>query len=129
MARVLTASNARHHTSASDDGAAAWLSASTTIIRRYQTRNTGKDLGLAANATSIAASPQDVWGESYENLRAVKASPPKDINAGSIQLMREYDPNSVFDKFHPIQPIRSKSKAPQQTGSGDNGHLRVRDSL
>lgn len=57
----------------------------------------------------------------------------EDINAGSIQLMgciqTKYDPNSVFDKFHPIQPILSKSEAPQQTGSGENGHLRVRGSL
>lgn len=84
----LTASNTiRHHTSASDQGAAAWLSSSTSIIRRYQTRNTGKDLGLAANATSIPASPQDVWGKSYEKLRVVKARLFKQINAHGLQLI------------------------------------------
>ncbi|KAL2275238.1 hypothetical protein FJTKL_02182 [Diaporthe vaccinii] len=104
----------QHHTSASDQGAASSLNSSTSIIRRHQTRNTGKDLGLAANATSIPANPRDVWGKSYERLRVVKT---------------KYDPNSVFNKFHPIEPTHSKSKISQQPEVGENGRLHVRESL
>lgn len=84
----LTASTARHHTSARDQGAAAWLNASTSIIRRYEVRNTGQDLGLAANATSITAQPQDVWGDSYQRLRVVKASQPKPIKEEQLPANR-----------------------------------------
>lgn len=129
----LTAGYSRHHTSASDQEATAWLHASTSIIRRYQTRNGGKDLGLAANATSISASPQDVWGKSYENLRTIKASLLELINTNNIQLIwfaqKKYDPNSVFNKFHPIPPIGHDSEVLRQPGVGENGHLRVRESL
>lgn len=86
----LTASIARHHTPVSDQGAAAWLEGSTSIIRRHQTRNTGKDLGLAANATSIPANSQDLWGESYDKLRVVKASISRPIIAKSSPSNREH---------------------------------------
>ncbi|KAK2609982.1 hypothetical protein N8I77_003446 [Diaporthe amygdali] len=95
----------QHHNSESDQGAASWLNASTSIIRRHQTQNGGKDLGLAANATSLPASPQDIWGKNYDRLRCIKA---------------KYDPNSVFNRFHSIEPLISSAKVQFQAERGGN---------
>lgn len=64
----------RHNSATDDDAAQSFADGATTLVRKYQTKNGGEDLGIIPNYTSGKIEPSEVWGSSYNRLREVKVS-------------------------------------------------------